>query len=681
MKRVRSLIGILMALLMACMLVLAGCTEQGTDQGLQDGQQQGDQQGDQQGEEDEGKGEDVLPKTIALSGMQTQFEYGEAFNDEGLVVTVTMSDDTQRKAAESEYTVDSTDYDAEEAGTHTITVKLKNYNISASYSVTVAAEPVHTWDEDGALKILTIGNSFSDDMTQYAWQIADSLGVKEIYLGNLYIGGCSLDRHVSNAQNNAAAYEYRVNTDGTWNTTPNYRMGDAIASQDWDFVSLQQASGSSGIEGTYGKLQELIDYVRKMLPADAHTQLVWHMTWAYQQSSTHAEFPKYDSDQQKMYQMIVQTVQNKILTNDAFSAVIPNGTAIQNARTSVVGDALTRDGYHLTLDLGRYIAGLTLVNKLTGLDISEIAFAPDGMIAEDKAIAIESALNAVKTPFEVTQSSHTLETVIDTEKYTELTYTLSQGFYNSSDPNQYNSLITQDGNLSPKFFATKRFTPEELPIGTVILLKGGWQYRPEAWKKDAVQASRPDNVTARVVTVTPAWWSGYMYRAFNLAKVGLPVIEGKEEEAYDALKIYIPKTEEAQTLEEMGYREMSYDLSPGFYNSTDKKNFNTPITDNSSLSPKFFATKRFTKEELPVGTVIVLADGWQYRPDAWKDDAVQDSRPGNETYRYLVITEEWWDGYIYRAFNLAKTDSSVLTGQEAAAKAAFKIYLPPVQQN
>lgn len=674
MKRTKTVFSVLMALLMTCMLLFAACAPDASDDGTDGGRNEQDGQDEQQGQE-----EQVIPKTIALSGMRTQFAYGEAFSDEGLVVTVTMSDDTQRKAAESEYTVDASAYDADTAGTYSVMVSLKDYDVSASYTVTVAAEPVHTWDEDGALKILTIGNSFSDDMTQYAWQIADSLGVKEIYLGNLYIGGCSLDTHAANAANNAPAYEYRVNTDGTWNTTPNYRMGDAIASQDWDFVSLQQASGSSGIESTYGKLQELIDYVRKMLPADAHTQLVWHMTWAYQQSSTHAEFPKYDSNQQKMYQMIVQTVQNKILTNDAFSAVIPNGTAVQNARTSVVGDALTRDGYHLTYDLGRYIAGLTFLQTLTGLSVEEIAFAPDGMSAEDKAIAIESAVNACKTPFEVTQSAYTLETAIDLSKYTELEYTLTLGFYNSSDPNQYNSLITQDGNLSPKFFATKRFTPEELPIGTVILLKGGWQYRPEAWKTDAWQTSRPDNVTTRVVTVTPEWWSGYMYRAFNLAMVGLPVIEGKEQAAYDALKIYIPK--EAQTLEEQGYREMNYELFPGFYNSTDDANFDTPITNNPSLSPKFFATKRFTKEELPVGTVIVVAEGWQYRPDAWKDDAVQDSRPGNSTCRYLVVTEEWWDGYIYRAFNLAKTDSSVLTGQEAAAKAAFKIYLPPEAQN
>lgn len=675
MKRTKTVFSVLMALLMTCMLLFAACAPAASDDGTDGGRNEQDGQDEQQGQE-----EQVISKTIALSGMRTQFTYGEAFSDEGLVVTVTMSDDTQRKAAESEYTVDASAYDADTAGTYSVTVSLKDYDVSASYTVTVAAEPVHTWDEDGALKILTIGNSFSDDMTQYAWQIADSLGVKKIYLGNLYIGGCSLDTHATNAANNAPEYEYRVNTDGTWNTTPRYKMGDAIASQNWDFVSLQQASGSSGIESTYGRLQELINYVRKMLPADAHTQLVWHMTWAYQQNSTHGEFSKYGSNQQKMYQMIVETVQKKILPNDAFSAVIPNGTAIQNARTSVVGDALTRDGYHLTKDLGRYIAGLTFLQTLTGLSVEEIAFAPAGMSAEDKAIAIESAVNACKTPFKVTQSAHTQEPAIDLSKYTELEYTLTLGFYNANDREQYRSIITEDANLSPKFYATERFTPEDLPIGTVILLKSGWQYRPEAWKTDAWQPSRPDNVTTRIVTVTPEWWSGYMYRAFNLSKPNLPVIEDEEQAAYDALKIYIPK--ETQTLGEMGYQEMPYELFSGFYNSEDGANFKTLITDDPSLSPKFFATKRFTKEELPVGTVIVVAEGWQYRPEAWKTNAAQDSRPGNSTCRYLVVTEEWWDGYLYRAFNLAKTDSSELTEQEeAAAKAAFKIYLPPVQQN
>ncbi len=194
---------------------------------------------------------------ITLSGMKTEFEYGEAFSSDGLKVTVSLSNDTEYAAKSTEYELDFSAYDAFAPNEYGIIVKLKNTVLSKTYTVTVKEEPEYSWEDDGALKILTIGNSFSDDTMEYAWQIADSLGVKEIYLGNLYIGGCTLDTHASNAANDSAAYEYRVNSNGTWSTAKSYRMGDAIASCDWDFVSLQQASGSSGVASTYGKVQQI----------------------------------------------------------------------------------------------------------------------------------------------------------------------------------------------------------------------------------------------------------------------------------------------------------------------------------------------------------------------------------------------------------------------------------------
>ena len=42
--------------------------------------------------------------------------------------------------------------------------------------------------------------------------------------------------------------------------------------------------------------------------------------------------------------------------------------------------------------------------------------------------------------------------------------------------------------------------------------------------------------------VTEEWWYGLQYRAFNISKIGLPVLTGQEEAASAALKIYIPKT-------------------------------------------------------------------------------------------------------------------------------------------
>ena len=48
------------------------------------------------------------------------------------------------------------------------------------------------------IKLLAIGNSFSVDALQYFYQIASSLGVNDITIGNLYIGSCSLETHLNN---------------------------------------------------------------------------------------------------------------------------------------------------------------------------------------------------------------------------------------------------------------------------------------------------------------------------------------------------------------------------------------------------------------------------------------------------------------------------------------------------
>lgn len=44
------------------------------------------------------------------------------------------------------------------------------------------------------IKILAIGNSFSQDATQFIHDIAKADGV-DTKVVNLYIGGCSLQRH------------------------------------------------------------------------------------------------------------------------------------------------------------------------------------------------------------------------------------------------------------------------------------------------------------------------------------------------------------------------------------------------------------------------------------------------------------------------------------------------------
>lgn len=160
-------------------------------------------------------------------------------------------------------------------------------------------------------------------------------------------------------------------------------------------------------------------------------------------------------------------------------------------------------------------------------------------------MAFDAVKKAVQNPYEVTESAYKTDPpapTVDPTKYTALAFELEQGFYNSVDSKNPVNIIKDNSDFNRLFLATKRFTPTEIPVGSIIILEPGWQYRPERWTDDAVQTTRENNTTARKVTVTPAWWSGYTYRAFNISKVGAAEpIHDKIDMAKSAFRIYIPK--------------------------------------------------------------------------------------------------------------------------------------------
>ena len=265
-------------------------------------------------------------------------------------------------------------------------------------------KPVET--EDNSIKILAIGNSFSVDAMEYLYGVLKDLGYDEIVLGNLYIGGCTLETHASNFKNNSASYTYYLNTDGTWSNTASYKPYNALFSEQWDIITMQQGSPKSGLPESYDThLKSLVSSVKAYCP---NAELVWHMTWAYQSNSTHSGFANYGKDQMTMYNAIVNSVQTKVVPSGYFSKVIPNGTAVQNMRTSFVGDNLTRDGYHMSYDIGRYLTALGYAKALTGRDLDKVTYIPSGYTYSKNAIlAMKDAVNkACATPYAVTASAY-----------------------------------------------------------------------------------------------------------------------------------------------------------------------------------------------------------------------------------------------------------------------------------
>ncbi|RWU07681.1 DUF4886 domain-containing protein [Pedobacter chitinilyticus] len=271
-------------------------------------------------------------------------------------------------------------------------------NAHASLSAQATEKP----NKEKVIKILAIGNSFSEDaLEQYFYGLANAGGYKVI-IGNLYIGGAPLDLHWKNVQEDKDAYEYRkIGLDGKKERFPKTSISKAIADEQWDYISLQQASPKSGLFETYLEpLPLLFDYV-KGKATNPKVKLVWHQTWAYAQTSTHSGFASYGKDQMKMYQSIMDA-SKKAMKLVAFDILVPSGTAIQNARTKL-GDVLCRDGYHLDLNIGRYIASCTWYEAIFKQTVVGNAYRPEKVTEEQAAIGQQAAHEAVKKPFKVSK--------------------------------------------------------------------------------------------------------------------------------------------------------------------------------------------------------------------------------------------------------------------------------------
>ena len=292
-----------------------------------------------------------------------------------------------------------------QSATNTTTAKPTTQSTSTTKStkktITVKTTTTVTTTEESqkkTIRILAVGNSFSvDAMQKHLWNIIRSAGYEEIVLGNLYIGGCSIDTHWNNAHAGMPAYTYYYTSNGTWKSVDNVNIMRGVNANTWDIITVQQASPDSGKPETYSNLSKLVDWLREKQP---RAKFFFHMTWAYQQNSTHSAFPNYNKDQMTMYNAICTTVQSKVLAVSSIQGVIPCGTTIQNLRTSSLGDTLTADGHHLN-DKGDYAAALTWYCYLLDGSPEDVTYRPSSIEDHFDEIA-EAVNNAIKNPYKVT---------------------------------------------------------------------------------------------------------------------------------------------------------------------------------------------------------------------------------------------------------------------------------------
>lgn len=223
------------------------------------------------------------------------------------------------------------------------------------------------------MKVLSIGNSFSQDAHKWLHLLATAHG-EELETVNLYIGGCTLKTHWEHMEDGEAAYELERNGGACEQMVG---ISAPLHMAQWDVVTFQQASGYSGMQDSYEPyLTDLADYVRKSCPA---ARFYFHQTWAYAQDAEHPHFAYYGHDQRRMHEAAAEAAD--WAAEKIGAGKIPVGEVIQTLRETVAefdyrngGKSPCRDGFHLSLDYGRYAAAATWFCTLTGKSVSVTAF-------------------------------------------------------------------------------------------------------------------------------------------------------------------------------------------------------------------------------------------------------------------------------------------------------------------
>jgi hypothetical protein len=176
-------------------------------------------------------------------------------------------------------------------------------------------------------RVLMIGNSFSRPVVRTLPKLAKEAGVR-LDIASLYIGGCSLERHATNILFNVHAYLVERDNEGVFTKGQGATVGEWLAKEPWDVVTIQQASPLSWRPETYVPWgDQVIAEIRRLAP---QAEIVFQETWSYNKKDARLSPGKWGIDQTEMYARIHAAV--AAFAEPRGLRVIPTGAAVQAAR-------------------------------------------------------------------------------------------------------------------------------------------------------------------------------------------------------------------------------------------------------------------------------------------------------------------------------------------------------------
>lgn len=375
----------------------------------------------------------VLCMMLSMSGVSLAAEVPETGSTEEIVVDT--GEETAETADVEAEQPESEENQTEDPSEDTQTIRIQDVSaqtVQVSKPITTQSAQVLS---DKTLRILAVGNSFTNDTMAYAAQIAHSAGYN-VTVGVLWESGSSLEEHVNYIERNSPVYKYeKFSRSSGYNGVERSGVAPntAFSDEKWDLVFLQQVSYLNGDADSLldadgnSYITQMISLIRDRVN-NSSLSFSWLMGWAYARDFEGTSFVQmYQGSQDVMYRKIAAATKNTVWSSGQLDSIIPVGTAIQNVRSSYIGDNLNRDGKHLTYSLGRYAAGLTVASSI-GINISKVTYFPSGSAVVSslhKPMLVQAVKNAVSKPFAVTQSTYKSAPTEPTSKITSITNTPS----------------------------------------------------------------------------------------------------------------------------------------------------------------------------------------------------------------------------------------------------------------
>lgn len=159
--------------------------------------------------------------------------------------------------------------------------------------------------EDDTLNILLIGHSFCYYFTNELYGMLTAAGIKA-RVSNLYYSGCHLEQHHQWWKEDAANYQEFVTIDenGRTSVKENISLRSAIATQNWDVISLQPGidfynrTAAMMLEDTKVARTELFGFLKQKFPS---AQMYWHQFWAFQEGFVRDDYTVDNPQKQDIY--------------------------------------------------------------------------------------------------------------------------------------------------------------------------------------------------------------------------------------------------------------------------------------------------------------------------------------------------------------------------------------------